>query len=822
VESLRQKRPRALDVVLIGFIGAAAVIFFWEPIVAGGCHFPWDIVDQMYPFQRFVSDSLHQGVFPLWNPYSLAGYPVVGDPQASLFYPPTLLSMFAPGAFPLRLKTVELVLVLHVILAGVGTYLLSRELGVGRLGALAAALVFMFGGFLPIHVEHETWVKAVAWIPLVFLAFHRALRTAKLGPTLGAGMLLGLSLLTGHTQTSVYTVYLLLLHCLHECLPHIATRHYRQVLRRFALLFLIVMIGLGISAVQVLPAFEYLRHTTRGQHDYSQELVPGIGSLDLVTILLPGAFGVSKSLPAGSPYLGGEPTNHLYLGLSTVALALASWWSRNEHKRFFLILAALATFLAFGSNFPAYRIYMSFVPFLKLFRRPLGFYPFTVFATAMLAGIGTDVLGRLDCGRHVKTVVRFFAVLGVLYFMLSLLASTALHFMQFLDEIPSAASLSKIGMPLQYLNVAALDSLWVVAVTAILMTAVLVRSPDIRRGARLALVCFVLVDLCLANADQMFNCTAADPDLVVYEEGAYGDALPGIDIIASDRLLGEWRVAIGPYHGAWDNVANVVRMETMNGYNPLILRTYAEFCSAIDDLDSPLLDMANVRYVVTNERFSQSAKTTTFEQRRQVFQGSRVSLLEGQSDLTSLHLVDAALYGWYSLYERPKVLPRFIGVNHSTVIPDGDLRLEALRDPGYDPSQLVILEEPIDRDLTGWLKAADLNSYSPNGFSVSAEVVGGSTMLVMSEVFYPGWEAYVDGLRTRIHRVNHTFRGVCLAPGLHEVVLAFSPASLKVGSVISVATVALVLGTLVWQVCRRPSWSVLFAVDRSIQTRRHA
>ena len=52
--SVRQKSPRAQEVVLISLIGAAAVVFFWEAIVAGSCHFPWDIVDQMYPFQRFA------------------------------------------------------------------------------------------------------------------------------------------------------------------------------------------------------------------------------------------------------------------------------------------------------------------------------------------------------------------------------------------------------------------------------------------------------------------------------------------------------------------------------------------------------------------------------------------------------------------------------------------------------------------------------------------------------------------------------------------------------------------------------------------------
>lgn len=742
-------RRRLPDLLLILLLGIACVFFFAEPLLGTSCHFPWDIVDQMYPWQRFVSDSLQRGVFPLWNPHGLSGYPIVGDPQSSLFYPPTLMAVLIPIRFPLTLRTVQIVLVLHIILAGVGAYLLGRELALGRIGALVAAIVFMFGGFMPMHVQHETWVKAVAWIPLILFAFHRAVHRDRLTAALGAGVMLGMSLLAGHTQTAVYTVYLLLLYCLYVCLPLIATRRYHRILHRLALLILVVTVGLGVAAVQILPAYELLRHATRGTHDYAEMSMPGIGPLELVTTVLPGVFGTSKSLPPGSPYLGGEPTNHLYLGLPTLALAVLGWKGKNEDKRFFLILAAVSMFLAFGSHFSAYRIYAALVPFFRLFRRPLGFFPFTVLAVAMLSGMGADVIGREESPESVREVAKCFAALGVCFFLLALVMSVLLHFVQVLERHQSIGWLSMITTPLDYVRVAALDSLWVVAVTVVLLTLV-VRRQRFGPYVLLGLTGLLFVDLYVANGDQLFNCSSGDPNLVVHEEGAYADRLPAVDLIGGDQLLGQWRVALGPYHGAWDNAGNVIRMESVNGDNPLILRSYAEFWSAIDDLNSPVLDLANVRYVVTNDRFSGLDKAMGFEERQDLFQGSKIALLEGQAGLSNLRLVDSTLHGWYTLYERPTVLPRFFGVDRFVVVAEADRRLEMLQDPSFDPSQLVILERSVDAPLTGYLKTVDLKSYSPNGFSLQAEVEGDGTILVMSEVFYPGWKAYIDGVPTPI------------------------------------------------------------------------
>jgi uncharacterized membrane protein YfhO len=74
--------------------------------------------------------------------------------------------------------------------------------------------------------------------------------------------------------------------------------------------------------------------------------------------------------------------------------------------------------------------------------------------------------------------------------------------------------------------------------------------------------------------------------------------------------------------------------------------------------------------------------------------------------------------------------------------------------------------------------------------------------LVLSEVFYPGWTATVDGRRGDIQLGNYLFRVVPLEKGEHEVVLTFVSRSFWVGGAISLVTLMTVAGAL-WVLRRR-------------------
>jgi uncharacterized membrane protein YfhO len=101
---------------------------------------------------------------------------------------------------------------------------------------------------------------------------------------------------------------------------------------------------------------------------------------------------------------------------------------------------------------------------------------------------------------------------------------------------------------------------------------------------------------------------------------------------------------------------------------------------------------------------------------------------------------------------------------------------------------------------------ARATNYQPGRFSItlSAPAPAGSA-LVVSENFYPGWTAMVDGKRADVYRTNYVLMGVPLPAGATTVEFAFENATYPTGR--TVTFVALVLSLLLtaagWAVDRR-------------------
>ena len=72
----------------------------------------------------------------------------------------------------------------------------------------------------------------------------------------------------------------------------------------------------------------------------------------------------------------------------------------------------------------------------------------------------------------------------------------------------------------------------------------------------------------------------------------------------------------------------------------------------------------------------------------------------------------------------------------------------------------------------------------PNRMHLSGMSRSGGTLFI-SEMFYPGWEAWVDGMKQPIQRVNYYFRGIALPPGPHVVEMAYRPVSFRYGAMVS-------------------------------------
>lgn len=159
------------------------------------------------------------------------------------------------------------------------------------------------------------------------------------------------------------------------------------------------------------------------------------------------------------------------------------------------------------------------------------------------------------------------------------------------------------------------------------------------------------------------------------------------------------------------------------------------------------------------------------------------------------------------LSRRASALPRAYIVDRLLHEPDPDKALRLLRSPSFNPRETAVVEDGLPKVGAGVTRAegrAVITSYQPERVIMKA-ACRADCFLVLTDLFYPGWTAQVDGRNVKIHRANFLFRGVELDPGLHEVVFGYRPRSFHYGSLITLLTLALAVGLAVGDLLwRRP------------------
>jgi len=283
----------------------------------------WDGVAQVYPWRVWMSRSLRSGYLPLWNPHQYCGYPMVGNGQSEVFYPPNwLLLILSPVTF------LSVSLAFHAATALLLTYLYCRCLKIGPWGSALAGLAFVMGGFFVTWAELAALVNTVTWLPGCLLGIE----LLRLGRRSGLAVLavcLGLTLLAGHMQIAAYV--------------WIAAGVYAVIaLGRGAAdggrLWLAAWIGLAfagglmLGCAQLLPTVELAINSSRGTAAPSAAgwafwQMRAIQPVELATFVYPFALGN----PARGTYPGLSFSEHCgYVGVVTLLLAAVALALRRD------------------------------------------------------------------------------------------------------------------------------------------------------------------------------------------------------------------------------------------------------------------------------------------------------------------------------------------------------------------------------------------------------------------------------------------------------------------------------------------------------------
>ena len=206
-------------------------------------------------------------------------------------------------------------------------------------------------------------------------------------------------------------------------------------------------------------------------------------------------------------------------------------------------------------------------------------------------------------------------------------------------------------------------------------------------------------------------------------------------------------------------------IESIGGYRPIKLRLYQDLMDAGGFNRSHILDMLNVKYVVTNKKIN-------------------------NPDFIPLK-------GLEGIYENKKVLPKaWIVGNIKSVKTQKESLMETLL-RGFDPSDAAVVlgsgKIDIPMDANG---KANIKNKKENKIEIHCKSKTGG-LLVLSEIYYePGWKAFVNGKETKIYQTNHILRSVQIPPGNSEVVFKYDSLKWEKTRILSRVSLLIVLGLI--------------------------
>ncbi len=399
--------------LLLGFVLALyARLLFTNRVLASG-----DILHYFYPYRDYAAAAFREGRIPFWNPFIFMGAPFLANPQPGVLYP-----LHWPLSWLTVTKQIYWSAALHTWLLGLGGYALLRRWGYGPVPALVCGLVLSGGGFVGGLIGHINQLNGAAWLPWVILTLEQGWPRQNdsteaagvpipwprlLTATAFFGLLVGLMLLAGHTQTLYINLFGAGVWLVWPLISLDTFRRPLLVLRAVAPLAVIyfggVLLGLLLAAPQLLPTLELSGLGLRsGGLSYGEASSFSLKPLHLLWTLLP-SYGLAD-LSVVFDTLG-YTEFVAYVGVIGLVLAgVGAWQGRGRAHSFGLLFALLGLFLAAGRWNPVYYLLYELVPGFDLFRAPARWMMLYTLGMAVLAAIGAAAIGRRLSGRGLAPV----------------------------------------------------------------------------------------------------------------------------------------------------------------------------------------------------------------------------------------------------------------------------------------------------------------------------------------------------------------------------------------------------------------------------------
>jgi hypothetical protein len=770
MNDLKKRLPNFFNSVLPIFAILITVsIFFWKVFLKKqvpfpgdfvvGIYYPWldykwgyptgvpvknpivaDVPSFIYPMQTFAVDLMKSGKFPLWNPHILAGVPLLANFQSAPFAP-TVLFYFIFN----KVSAWTIQIIISHILAAIFTYLLLRWWKVSKLASVWGGIIFAFSGYNLIWSQWNGHTLAAAFIPLILFFEDRWIKKFRIIDGLGLSLSFCLQIFSGYPQTVIYTAVVCGLLWFINILGS-----NKAFLKTLGLSFFFFL-GFGLAAPQILTGKELLSLSQwmSEPHPLSWAFLPW---KKIITFIAPDYFGnhVTQNYWGPQDYT----SNTGFVGVVAFMFSILGAMLIKKRKEISFSISLLITTLLF-----------SFPTFLSIFlwqknlfgmksssaHRALVLFNLSV---AILSAFGFDYLKLKPRKRQFLISI----ICPILIFIFFGIYALTLKSIMINNVSVSLVALRNLIFPF-----------------GILILTVLIICKKNKFS-------YLLIVLSIVEIFRFgWKFTPFTSTNLVFP------TTPVLQFLASQTK--PFRITANKVIPV--NLSMAYGLESLEGYETMRPFWISQFLASmnkksssaspagrygiVDNDTSELLDLVNTKYYLS---LKNDTKRFNSERFYPVFSDKSVVVYESRS-----------------------VLPRAFMVFDWEVEDDNKKILDKLLDPKFPFTQKIILSKntatdtvPINRNISS---KVDYLKYDYDR-SVIQVSTGESGLLFISDAFYPGWKAYVDGQEKEIIRADFAFRAVEIPRGNHKVVFIYKPTSffngLKIGIISFTMAVVLTVG----------------------------
>lgn len=728
----------------------------------------------------------------------------------------------------------------------IGFYLLLRAFGLSVWLASLGGIVWAFSSyfFILISAGHIWKFITLAYVPPTIAGVVLAYRKKYLLGGLVTAFFIALQILSNHIQMSYYFMFVILF----MVVAYFADAYQKKELPHFfkasAVLVLAAAVGACINLSNLYHTYEYSKETMRGKSELKQEVAAakqtssgldrdyitawsyGIG--ETWSLLVPNVKGGSSSailsqskaaMEKANPmygsvysqfpqYFGDQPwtAGPVYVGAFVLFLfVLGCFIVKGPLKWALLGATVFSILLSWGKNLMGLTdFFIDYVPLYNKFRAVSSILVIAEFTIPLLAVLALkEIVGKPAVLKEKESRTALFISLALTAGVALLLAvAPGMLFSDFVTPREMAAL--QQGLPQEHLMplvsnmtemreaIVASDawrSFFIIVIGCVLLF--LYQQQKLKASLMVAgvtLLCladmwtvnkrYLNDDLFVPKSQRTEAFVKTQADEIILQDTAQNYRVlnfvgfPGNTF--NENNTAYWHKSVGGYHAA-----KLRRYQEMIDHHimPEMEATYREVAQASGRMDSVdaskfrVLNMLNTKYFI----------------------------FPAGKDGQPVPVVNPYAYGnaWF--------------VDRVQYVKDANEEIAALNT--VVPTETAVVDAKFKDALTGWSEGhkdaesvVQLTSYEPNRLTYHVSSAKGG-VVVFSEIYYPGWQATIDGAPVDIARADYILRAIHVPSGSHTIEMWFEPQSIRVTETIAyVALALLVIGVMAWVWRQKNNW----------------